>query len=60
MRQQKNVLDKIKYNPDYHVYRMQKDFQDRVRQLAEKQIRETIFLDQLAYEENLDIIKSRY
>lgn len=54
LRQQKIVLDKIKNNPDYHVYRVQKDFQDRVRQLAEKQIRETIFLDQLAYDENLN------
>jgi FKBP-type peptidyl-prolyl cis-trans isomerase (trigger factor) len=54
LRQQKNVLDKIKHNPDYHVYRVQKDFEDRVRQLAEKQIRESVFLDQLAYNENLN------
>jgi FKBP-type peptidyl-prolyl cis-trans isomerase (trigger factor) len=53
LRQQKNIMDKIKANPDYHVYRAQRDFQDRVRQLAEKQIRETVFLDQLAYSENL-------
>lgn len=54
LRQQKIVIEKIKNNPDYHVYRVQKDFQDRVRQLAEKQIRETVFLDQLIYNENLN------
>lgn len=55
LRQQKNILDTIKNNPDFHVYRMQKDFKDRIAQLAEKQIREMIFLDQLAYHEDLDI-----
>ena len=51
LRQQKKVMDAIQYNPDYHVYRVQKDFKDAVRELAEKQAREEIFLDQLAYEE---------
>lgn len=54
LRQQKVILDKVKHNPDYHVYRTQKDFQERIRQLAEKQVRETIFLDQLAYHEDLE------
>lgn len=55
LRQQKVILDKVKVNPDYHVYRTQKDFQERVCQLAEKQIRETVFLDQLAYYEDLEV-----
>ena len=55
LRQQKNVLDAIAQNPDYHVYRMQKDFKDIVKELAEKQTREEIFLDQLAYEEDIQI-----
>jgi len=55
LRQQKNILDKIKSNPDFHVYRMQKDFQEQIKQLAEKQIREIIFLDQLAYHEDLEV-----
>ncbi|CAN5125425.1 hypothetical protein BH09DEP1_BH09DEP1_8540 [soil metagenome] len=55
LRQQKNVMEAIQYNPDYHVYRVQKDFKDTVRELAEKQSREEIFLDQLAYEEDLQI-----
>ena len=55
LREQKNVLDIIQYNPDYHVYRVQKDFKDAIRELAEKKVREEIFLDQLAYEEDIDI-----
>lgn len=55
LRQQKHVLDAIQYNPDYHVYRVQKDFKEAVKDLAEKQAREEIFLDQLAYEENLEV-----
>ncbi len=55
LRQQKIVLDAIQYNPDYHVYRVQKDFKDAVKELAEKHAREEVFLDQLAYEEDLSI-----
>ncbi len=54
LRQQKEVMDVIQLNPDYHVYRVQKDFKDTVKELAEKQVREQIFLDQLAYEENIE------
>ena len=55
LRQQKVVLDAVHENPDYHVYRVQKDFNDRVRQLAEKQTKETILIDQLAFSENMAI-----
>lgn len=55
LRQQKKVLDAVYSNPDYHVYRMQKDFTKRVQQLAEKQTREMLLLDQLAYNENIDV-----
>lgn len=55
LRQQKKVLDAVQYNPDYHVYRVQPDFKDAVRELAEKQVREEIFLDQLAYEEGIEV-----
>lgn len=55
LRQQKKVMDAVKPNPDYQVYRVQPDFKDAVRELAEKQAREEIFLDQLAYEEKIDV-----
>ena len=53
LRQQKVLLDIVQSNPDYHVYRVQRDFKDRIQELAEKQIREQIFIDQLAYEEDI-------
>ena len=54
LRQQKAVLDTVQENPDYYVYRMQKDFKERVRELAYKQVQEHIFLDQLAYDEGIN------
>ena len=53
LRQQEKVLECIAINPDYHVYKMQKDFEQRVTQLAEKQVKEELMLDMLAYNENL-------
>ncbi len=55
LRQQKNILDRMQHNPDYHVYRAEKDFDTHVRNLAEKQVIETIFIDKLAYNENLTV-----
>ena len=52
-KRQKEILDFLQTNPDYHVYRTQKDFKERVHQLAEKQACEMILLDQLAYHENI-------
>ncbi len=53
LRQQERLLEALAHNPDFHVYRVQKDFNDRVLQLAEKQVKETLILDQIAYNENL-------
>jgi FKBP-type peptidyl-prolyl cis-trans isomerase (trigger factor) len=55
LRQQKVVLESVQNNPDYHVYRMQKDFQEKVQALALKQIRESVIIDQLAYNEGMTI-----
>jgi FKBP-type peptidyl-prolyl cis-trans isomerase (trigger factor) len=53
LRQQEELLARIQTNPDYHVYRMQKDFQARLEQLAEKQAKECLLLDHIAYQENI-------
>jgi FKBP-type peptidyl-prolyl cis-trans isomerase (trigger factor) len=53
LRQQKIILSAIQRNPDYNVYRKQKDFQFWVHQLAEKQVKETLLIDQLIYNENI-------
>jgi FKBP-type peptidyl-prolyl cis-trans isomerase (trigger factor) len=55
LREQNNVLEVIQNNPDYNVYRTQKDFKFRVRQLAERQAKESIFIDQFAYHENIPV-----
>ncbi len=53
LRHTKHILDALQDNPDYQVYRVQKDFKDRVRELAEKQIKEMILLGQLAIQDNM-------
>ena len=55
LRQQKIILSAIQKNPDYNVYRRQKDFNFWVQQLAEKQVKETLLIDQLIYNENIII-----
>lgn len=56
LRHQQSIIDTIRTSPDYQVYRMQKDFKYQVQQLAEKQAREIMFLDQLAFYENLPLV----
>ncbi len=53
LRQQKIILGAIQNNPDYNVYRKQKDFNFWIQQLAEKQVKETLLIDQLIYRENI-------
>lgn len=53
LRQQKIILGAIQSNPDYNVYRKQKDFNFWIQQLAEKQVKETLLIDQLIYRENI-------
>ena len=53
VRQQKLVLDAVHINPDYHVYKSQHDFKEKVRKLAEKQLKEKVFIDYVSYQENI-------
>jgi len=55
LRQQNIILHAVRENPDYNVYRKQKDFQKQIQRLAEKQVKEVIFLDHLAYHESIGI-----
>ncbi|MFC1842178.1 trigger factor [Candidatus Dependentiae bacterium] len=55
LRQQKKVLADIRKNPDYHVYKNQKEFDNHIRNLAEKQIKEIILIDQLASKEKVKV-----
>ncbi len=52
-RQRALVLQEVQDNPDYHVYKAQADFKERIKQLAEKQLKEAIIIDAIAYQEGL-------
>jgi FKBP-type peptidyl-prolyl cis-trans isomerase (trigger factor) len=55
LRQHQALLLLIQENPDYPVYRAQRNFDEKVRLLAEKQIKEMIVIDQLSLKENIMI-----
>ncbi len=49
------VLHTVQQNPDYDVYRKQKEFKTWIRQLAEKQLKESLMIDALAYHESITV-----
>jgi len=53
IRRQEDIMLSLKSLPDYQVYKMQKDFNDQVAMLAEKELKEEIIIDQIGYRENL-------
>ncbi len=55
LRKQQEVLTAVHDNPDYQVYKNQQNFKENIRLLAVKQLRETIFIDQLMHQEEVDV-----
>ena len=55
LRHQDLLLEMMQNNPDYMVYKTQKNFKHYIEKLAEKQIRESLITEQIAYDENLAI-----
>lgn len=55
LRQQKIVLESVQDNPDYQVYKMEPNFKETIQQLATKQVKEMILIDQLTHKENVVI-----
>lgn len=55
LRQQKIVLESVSANPDYQVYKTQSNFKENIRQLAIKQAKEMLLIDQLIHEENISL-----
>lgn len=53
--QQQELMRTLIDSADYPVYRMQSGFEQQVRELAEKQVREMIMMDALAYYEELKL-----
>ena len=55
LRRVEDILLSLMKQPDYQVYRSQKDFLYQVEQLAEKQLKEEIIIDQITFGENLKV-----
>lgn len=53
LRRQEDILKTLSTQPDYHVYKAQKEFCSHIENLAEKQLKEEIIIDQIAYAENI-------
>ncbi|MCB9493797.1 MAG: hypothetical protein H6679_06000 [Epsilonproteobacteria bacterium] len=55
VRREEDLLRAISQQPDYHVYKAQKDFYEQVSLLAEKQLKEEIIIDHIAYHDNITV-----
>lgn len=55
IRKQETLIDMLKKQPDYQVYKSQKDFYEKIALLAEKLLKEEILIDQIAYKENIRV-----
>lgn len=55
LRRQEDILSTLMHQPDYHVYKSQKDFLKYVELLAEKDLKEETIIDQIAYKENISV-----
>jgi len=55
LRREEDILKSLSCKPDYHVYKGEKDFQMYVEMLAEKQLKEEILIDQIAYHEMIKV-----
>lgn len=55
LRREEDIVQTLSQQPDYHVYKGQKDFDAFVELLAENQLKEEILIDQIAYHENIRV-----
>ena len=55
LRRQEDILLNLMTQPDYHVYKAQKDFLKCIELLAEKNLKEETIIDQIAYKENIRV-----
>ncbi len=49
------VLEEVQNSPDYHVYKSRDDFHEKIKALAEKQLKEAIIVDSIAYQEGINV-----
>lgn len=55
LRREEDIMSNLMLQPDYHVYKSQKDFLKCVESLAEKNLKEETLIDQISYKENIQI-----
>jgi FKBP-type peptidyl-prolyl cis-trans isomerase (trigger factor) len=55
VRQQRIVVETLQINPDYGVYKLQKDFSANVYKLALRQLHEIILADYIGFQEQLEV-----
>lgn len=53
LRRQEDIVQILSQQPDYHVYKANKDFEIFVEMLAEKQLKEEIIIDQISQTEHI-------
>lgn len=53
--ERERIVANMMNNPDYYVYKSQSDFQEKVDQLAQKQIKEAALIDAIAYSERIEV-----
>jgi FKBP-type peptidyl-prolyl cis-trans isomerase (trigger factor) len=53
LRKQKDILDSIQNNPDYPIYKTQRDFQEKIKKLAVKQVKEEMLMSRLTLQEKI-------
>jgi len=54
-RKKEIILENLKQQPDYHVYKSHKNFSEHVEMLAEKIVKEEIFIDRIAHKDNISV-----
>jgi FKBP-type peptidyl-prolyl cis-trans isomerase (trigger factor) len=55
LQQQKIVLQAVQSTPDYLVYKALDDFQEKIKSLAEKQLKEAIIIDSIGYQMGITV-----
>lgn len=55
LQQQEMVLQAVQSTPDYLVYKALDDFKDKIKSLAEKQLKEAIIIDSIGYQMGITV-----
>jgi FKBP-type peptidyl-prolyl cis-trans isomerase (trigger factor) len=55
MQQQQMVLQAVQNTPDYLVYKALDDFKEKIKSLAEKQLKEAIIIDSIGYQMGITV-----